>query len=193
MNETVDIAIPRLDKRVRARQFQMRLRQAVERAGFGQSALASRIGVDRSTISQLLNGSDARLPNGHVVGALAATLNVSADWLLGLTTRPDTAADILEASLQVRNAPRSPSDMHLIEWHREATGSKIRNVPLNLPDLMKTESVLDFEYRRVDQKTSDQAIGDTRDRLALSREPESDLEICMPMGCLLYTSPSPRD
>lgn len=182
MSEADDIAVPLLDKRVRARQFQQRLAEALDRSGLSRGRLAERIGVDRSTISQLLNGAEPRLPNGHVVGSLAAALKVSADWLLGLTMRPDTASDILEASMQIRDAPRAPSDEHLIEWHREAAGSKIRNVPLTLPELMKTEAVLQFEYRIGDQKTSDQAILDMRDRLALSREPESDLEICMPMG-----------
>lgn len=168
-----------MDKRVRAELFRQRLGEALGKAGLNRSALADRIGVDRSTISQLLGGATARLPNGHVVGEIAGALNVSADWLLGLTTRPDTAADVLEISMQIRDAARSPADRYMIDWHREVTGSKIRHVPTTLPDLMKTEAVLRFEYSHEVAKTADQAIGNMRDRLAFSREPESDLEICI--------------
>jgi transcriptional regulator with XRE-family HTH domain len=170
-----------MDKRLRAEMFRQRLAEALGKAGLTRSGLADRIGVDRSTISQLLGASEPRLPNGHVVGEIAGTLNVSADWLLGLTTRPDTAADVLEVSLQIRDAARSPADNFMIEWHREVGSAKIRHVPTTLPDLMKTEAVLRFEYSHEVVKTADQAIGNMRDRLAFSREPESDLEICMPL------------
>jgi len=170
-----------MDKRQRADLFRVRLAEALGKAGLTRSGLADRIGVDRSTVSQLLGAAEPRLPNGHVVGEMAATLNVSADWLLGLTTRPDTAADVLEVSLQIRDAARSPADSYMIEWHREATGAKIRHVPTTLPDLMKTEAVLRFEYSDEIFKTADQAINAMRDRLAFSREPESDMEICMPL------------
>jgi transcriptional regulator with XRE-family HTH domain len=170
-----------MDKRHRADLFRQRLAEALGKSGLTRSGLAELIGVDRSTISQLLAAPEPRLPNGQVVGELAAGLNVSADWLLGITTRPDTAADVLEISLQIRDAARAPADHHLIEWHREAAGSKIRHVPTTLPDLMKSEEVLRFEYSHEVVKTIDQAIGNMRDRLAFSREPESDIEICMPL------------
>ena len=68
-----------IDKRNRAAQFRERLRQALQLSGISQAALARNIGVDRSTISQLLGDSGARLPNAQVVGECAAALNVSAD------------------------------------------------------------------------------------------------------------------
>ncbi|RZO40094.1 MAG: XRE family transcriptional regulator, partial [Rhodobacteraceae bacterium] len=46
-----------IDKRNRAAQFRERLRQALQLSGISQAALARNIGVDRSTISQLLGDS----------------------------------------------------------------------------------------------------------------------------------------
>jgi transcriptional regulator with XRE-family HTH domain len=71
--------VDKLNKRDRAQQFRVRLKSAMAQQQATQSGLARQIGVDRSTISQLLNGSGARLPNAQVVGECAAAPNVSAD------------------------------------------------------------------------------------------------------------------
>ena len=73
-----------MDKRDRAQLFRTRLSQAMETAGSNQSALSRAVGVDRSTISQLL-APGTRLPNAHVVAECAAAVGVSGDWLLGLS------------------------------------------------------------------------------------------------------------
>ncbi len=97
----------KIDKRLRAAQFRQRLASAMTTAGQSQAALARHIGVDRSTISQLLSGQGARLPNAQVVGECAAALGVSADWLLSLSDRPETAAALLANSLTLTEAPRA--------------------------------------------------------------------------------------
>ena len=56
-----------IDKRLRADTFRARLAQAMGDANATQSGLARQIGVDRSTISQLLTREGARLPNAHHV------------------------------------------------------------------------------------------------------------------------------
>ena len=96
-----------IDKRIRASAFRDRLSRAMARKSVSQSELARRIGVDRSTISQLLTDGGARLPNAHVVGACAQALGVSADWLLMLSDRPETTAEILSTSLSLAGAPRT--------------------------------------------------------------------------------------
>ena len=113
-----------IDKRVRAQQFRARLGRAMAEHGSTQSGLARDIGVDRSTISQLLKGDGARLPNAHVVGACAFALGVSADWLLSLSDRPESAADLMTASLALTAAPRALVDQQIFDWHREAAGYK---------------------------------------------------------------------
>ena len=57
--------LDKTDKRDRARLFRTRLGEAMRDRDTSQSALARAIGVDRSTISQLLKGEGARLPNAQ--------------------------------------------------------------------------------------------------------------------------------
>lgn len=170
----------RIDKRIRAAQFRARLEQAMARAKINQSGLARRIGVDRSTVSQLLKGSGARLPNAQVVGECAAALGVSADWLLSLSDRPETAANLLANALTLTEAPRALVDEQIFEWHTEAAGMKIRHVPAALPDMLKTREILEWEYSPHLGRTTTQAIGASEDRLAWMRGAQSDYEIALP-------------
>jgi transcriptional regulator with XRE-family HTH domain len=171
----------KVDKRARAAQFRTRLNQAMERQGLSQSALARTIGVDRSTISQLLAGTGARLPNAQVVGECAAALGVSADWLLSLSDRPENAADLLASSLTLTEAPRAPVDRQIFDWHQEAAGYKIRHVPAGLPDMFKTPEMLTWEYAPHLGRTAQQAIGASQDRLDWMRSAPSDYELALPV------------
>ncbi|WP_170429053.1 helix-turn-helix domain-containing protein [Ruegeria arenilitoris] len=171
----------KIDKRDRAAQFRLRLARAMEERHVSQSALARHIGVDRSTVSQLLTDEGARLPNAHVVGSCASALGVSADWLLSLSDRPESAAELLASSLTVTEAPRALVDERIFEWHQEAAGYKIRYVPATLPDMLKTRAVLEWEYAPHLGRTADQAIGASADRLKWMRSAQSDYEIAMPL------------
>lgn len=170
-----------IDKRARASAFRTRLARAMQTAGMSQSALARAIGVDRSTVSQLLKDEGARLPNAQVIGECAAALGVSADWLLSLSNRPETATDLLATSLTLTEAPRALVDQQIFEWHREAAGYKIRHVPAALPDMLKLHEVLEWEYSPHLGRTTTQAIGASEDRLRWMREAGSDYEIAMPL------------
>ena len=170
-----------IDKRLRARQFRSRLVRTMQENAISQSGLARQIGVDRSTISQLLGGEGARLPNAHVVGACASALGVSADWLLSLSDRPESAAEMLAGSLSLTEAPRALVDQRIFDWHQEAAGYKIRHVPATLPDMLKTRAVLEWEYKPHLGRTADQAIGASEDRLQWMRSSGSDYEICIPI------------
>lgn len=171
----------KLDKRARARLFRDRLSRAMEERGQTRSGLSRAIGVDRSTVSQLLAADGARLPNAQVVGACASALGVSADWLLGLSDRPESAADLVAASMTLTDAPRALVDERIFDWHREAAGYKIRHVPAALPDLLKTPEMLRWEYEPSLGRTTEQAIGASQDRLAWMREARSDYEIAIPL------------
>ncbi|WP_122074176.1 helix-turn-helix domain-containing protein [Pseudophaeobacter sp. EL27] len=171
----------KIDKRLRAEQFRHRLIRALKDSGLSQSALARDTGVDRSTISQLLNDEGARLPNAHVVGACASVLGVSADWLLSLSDRPESAAELMASSLSLSEAPRALVDQRIFDWHREAAGYKIRHVPAALPDMLKTRALLEWEYAPHLGRTADQAIGASEDRLSWMRQSQSDYEIAMPI------------
>jgi transcriptional regulator with XRE-family HTH domain len=169
------------DKRDRAALFRARLAHAMQDRNVSQSALARAVQVDRSTISQLLSGDGARLPNAQVVGECAAQLRVSADWLLGLSERPESAADLLAISLTMTEAPRALVDEQIFDWHKEAAGYKIRHVPPGLPDQMKTRDMLEWEYTPHLGRTTQQAIGASEDRLQFMRGAHSDFEIALPM------------
>ncbi|GGH29872.1 transcriptional regulator, XRE family [Cribrihabitans marinus] len=173
--------VEKIDKRLRAAQFRTRLARAMSETGTSQSALARATGVDRSTVSQLLTDDGARLPNAHVVGACASALGVSADWLLSLSDRPESAAELLAGSLTLTEAPRALVDERIFDWHREAAGYKIRHVPAALPDMLKTRAVLEWEYTPHLGRTTTQAIGASEDRLAFMRGAQSDYEIAVPL------------
>ncbi|MEL6607803.1 MAG: helix-turn-helix transcriptional regulator [Pseudomonadota bacterium] len=169
------------DKRARAGLFRSRLAAAIEQSRSSQSALARAAGVDRSTISQLLRDTGPRLPNGQLVAECAASLGVSADWLLGLSDRPEQAQDLMAASMTVTEAPRALIDEQIFAWHREARGYKIRHVPAGLPDMLKTTEMLRWEYEPSLGRTTDQAIGASEDRLNWMRAARSDYEIALPV------------
>ncbi|MDC1396919.1 helix-turn-helix domain-containing protein [Octadecabacter sp.] len=171
-----------IDKRDRASLFRTRLRDAMATKQATQSGLARAIGVDRSTVSQLLGDGGARLPNAQVVAQCAAELGVSADWLLGLTDKPELATDLVAAAMEVTKAPRALVDEQIFAWHQEASGYKIRHVPAGLPDMFKLPEVLQWEYSPSLGRSTDQAIGASEDRLRWMREARSDYEIALPMS-----------
>lgn len=170
-----------IDKRDRAALLRQRLDQAMSRSGTNQTALARAVGVDRSTISQLLKDRGARLPNAHLVGACAQALGVSSDWLLGLSQRPESAEDLLATSMTLQQAPRALVDETIFQWHREAEGYKIRHVPATLPDMLKTREMMEWEYGPHLGRTAEQAINASADRLNWMRVSPSDYEIALPL------------
>lgn len=168
-----------MDRRYTANIFRVRLSEALVRSGLTRSGLARRSGVDRSTLSQLLAVDQGRLPRADTAAALASALQVSLDWLLGLSQEAKRGADILQESLQITPSTRTPVDAGLARWHAESAGYKIRYVPTTLPDLAKTEAVIHHEYSEPITKTTAQAAVVTRDQLDYTRMPETDMEICM--------------
>ena len=170
-----------MDRREVASQFRARLAEAMQRAGISQSLLARRIGVDRSTLSQLLSGDSDRLPRADTVAGLAGQLQVSLDWLLGLSQERRLGAEILHESLEIAPSPDAPVNPGLEGWFEEAVGYKIRHVPTTLPDLFKTDEVLRHEYRDFAGLSTDAAIAASQGELAYSRQVDTDTEICAPL------------
>jgi transcriptional regulator with XRE-family HTH domain len=173
--------VPQMDKRDRARLFRERLTRAMEDRKIAQSALARAVGADRSTLSQLLASDGKRLPNAQLVAGCAAALGVTADWLLGLSDRPERAGDLVDAALAMPQAPRALVDETIFSWHRAAQGYKIRHVPAGLPDMLKTPAMLRWEAEPSLGRTVDQAIGASQDRLTWMQSGQSDYEIAVPL------------
>lgn len=155
--------------------------QAMTRNSVSRSALARKTGVDRSTIGQLLKDDLPRLPNAQLVADAASVLGVSADWLLGLTARPERPGDIVAAAMALSPAERLSADAQLMQWHREAAGYKVRHVPATLPDILKTESMLDWEYSSFGDQRLTLAINAMRSQLEWLQSGVSDYEIALPV------------
>lgn len=66
-----------------------RLRELMRREGLSQAALAKRIGINPANLSKLLNG---HLPvTDSLVNRVVVEMNVSKDWVRGLTDNPSPA------------------------------------------------------------------------------------------------------
>ena len=173
-----------LDRRDVARAFRDRLTEALDRAGMSRAALARSVGIDRSTLSVLLTDETGRLPRADTAAAIASALQVSLDWLLGLSNEADLGADIHPETMEIAPSSGTPLDEQLKRWLEEAVGYKIRYVPATFPDLAKTDSVLQHEYRDFAVKSADRAIALSQRKLAFARMPETDMEICTPLQAM---------
>ena len=150
----------------------------IERSGLSRMAFSARVGLDRSTLSQLLSPSNERLPRAETIAAIAGREQVSVDWLLGLSQEGQIGADIMAPALEIESGAASPADERLARWHAEAAGYKIRYVPTTLPDLLKTKEVIRYEFQEYGARVPKARIEQAEERLAYSRLPETDMEAC---------------
>lgn len=159
--------------------FRQRLGEVIARSGLNHSAFARSVGLDRSTLAQLLAASQDRLPRAETLMAIAAARRVSVDWLLGLTRHERLGGASFGDIMQIARPEPSPMDAKMYEWMTEAAGYRIRTVPASVPDVLKTDGVLRYEY------PSDVAgsIAQAQKRLDYLRRPETELEAC----CALQT------
>jgi transcriptional regulator with XRE-family HTH domain len=167
-----------MDRRDTVRIFRQRLADVIARTGGSRAAFAERIGIDRSTLAQVLSAANDRLPRAETLAAIAADQQVSIDWLLGLSQEGPLAPAIIQQSLTVEPGGHSPADERLTRWHAEAAGYKVRYVPATLPDLLKTEDLIRYEYRDHVGPVPESRIEAANARLANQRRPETDMEVC---------------
>ena len=165
-------------------QFKQRLAELIDKSGLSRTAVAARIGVDRSTLTQVLAEQNVRLPRAETVAAIAAEFHVSSDWLLGLSQTGEPGIDLVEDTVSIAAGDRRSLDALLRRWHAEAVGYKVRYVPTTLPDLLKTEEVIRFEHGTwsVPPESHIERAGE---RLAWNRRPETDMEVCSSVQSVL--------
>ncbi len=168
-----------LNKRESSSLFRTRLTQLLAQSGLTQLTFAQAICIDRSALSQLLHGPDPRLPRAETLLAIAAQFNVSTDWLLGLSEDSGAVTQTLD-SVETEAALDDQSRTAMERWHEDATGQKIRYVPAQLPDLMRTPEIIAFQAQASEQEQR-RLQAQTQRRLRLSRAPEADIEMCMPL------------
>jgi len=169
-----------VDRREIVEVFRERLGEVIDRSGLSRSAFAGEIGHDRSTLSHLLSPEHVRLPRAETIAAIAERAQVSVDWLLGLSQEGQLGADMLPQALELEIEPGGSSlaDERLKRWHAEAAGYKIRYVPSSLPDLLKSEAVIRYEFQTQDSRLPKVRMEEAERRLAYSRRPETDMEVC---------------
>jgi hypothetical protein len=110
---------------------------------------------------------------------IAERYAVSLDWLLGLSQDETLAAEIRPA-LEIAVAEGTDEDTLLERWHKEAIGYKIRYVPAQVPDLLRTPAVIEYEYSGRTAPSPSWQLRNAEFRLDYSRRPETDMEVCMP-------------
>jgi transcriptional regulator with XRE-family HTH domain len=168
-----------MDKRELGIVFRERLGMLLQRSGVGRSAFAESVGVDRSALTQLLSGQSVRLPRADTLRRISERYAVSLDWLLGLSQGETLAAEIKPA-LEIAVADGADNDTLLERWHKEAIGYKIRYVPAQIPDLLRTTDVIQYEYSGRGAPSPSWQLRNAEFRLDYSRRPETDMEVCMP-------------
>ncbi len=173
-----------MDKRETIVTFRTRLREVMEKNDESQASFARRVGLDRSTLSQLLDEERDRLPRAETIVAIAAATQVSIDWLLGLSQEGLVGPEVLQRMLEIETEAGSPVDHRLQRWHDEAFGYRIRYVPSGVPDLLKSEGLIRYEHRHLAPEVSEALAASTAARLGLMRQPERDMEMCSSLQLL---------
>ncbi len=168
------------DKRDLGPVFRNRLKIVLDRFDGNRAEFARTVGLDRSALSQLLSETSMRLPRAETLHTIAERHGVSLDWLMGLSQSEQFAAEI-KPMLEIEDTEGTSDDTRLAQWHREAIGYKIRYVPSTIPDLLRTEAVITYEYLRGRGPAEETQIRAAESRLDYSRRPETDMEVCMPV------------
>ena len=87
--------------------FRQRLITVMSQKGIKSAGLAKAIGVDRSTLSQLLAHDNDRLPRVDTLMAIASKLQISVDWLLGLTSESRSGSRVFKSIFAINTKPAS--------------------------------------------------------------------------------------
>jgi transcriptional regulator with XRE-family HTH domain len=168
-----------MDKRELGPVFRERLQALIARSGEKRAQFAASVGLDRSALTQLLSGHSMRLPRADTLQRIGEKYSVSLDWLLGLSQDETLAAEIKPA-LEIAVAEGGDQETLIERWHKEASGYKIRYVPAQVPDLLRTSSVIQYEYSGRTAPSPSWQQRNAEFRLDYSRRPETDMEVCMP-------------
>jgi len=171
------------DKRDVALIFRERMALLIAQSGDNLSQFSKSIGIDRSALSQFLAPDSTRLPRAETLCAISRACGVSLDWLMGLITNEGQTDDIVP-SIEILRMNEEEAARQLSEWHKEATGYKIRYVPNTLPDILRIEEVSAFEFRYNHLFIKEPKDQDFEKRLINPVRPNTDMEVCMPFQTL---------
>jgi len=156
----------------------------IAQTGLNQAGFARHVGIDRSTLSQLLSPENDRLPRAETLAAIAKGCRISIDWLLGLSQREQVGAELVEAVLTIETQAHAPFDERFLRWHAEAAGRKLRTVPMTFPDFMKTDDVMHFEYVAALGPEPSPALAERRRLIIASIRDGGEMEACVSIQAL---------
>ncbi|MBX3580768.1 MAG: helix-turn-helix transcriptional regulator [Rhizobiaceae bacterium] len=171
-----------MDKRDLSDVFRERLKLLLQRSERNQSEFAAAVGIDRSALSQLLSGASTRLPRAETLLNIATECKVSLDWLMGLSQDEGLTGEIRQ-SFEIEEGSGAFDRTLLARWHAEAAGTKIRYVPAGIPDLLRTQALIDYEAD-ISNRSRELQADETQYRIDYNRRPETDMEVCMPRHTL---------
>lgn len=165
--------------------FRERLQIVIGRSSLSPSAYAKSVGIDRSTLAQLLAPANARLPRADTLVAIATLAGVSVDWLLGLTSQERPGAEVIKP-VSVEGGAHSPIDDRFLRWYAEAetAGYRIRSVPRSFPDFLKSAEVMRYEYAQWPQVDEAATVRWATERREHLRRSELSQESCVPLQAL---------
>jgi transcriptional regulator with XRE-family HTH domain len=158
--------------------FRERLVEVIAKTGLSRSAFARRVGIDRSTLSQILSASANRLPRVETLEAIARSEQISIDWLVGLSEAGGLQPNVVPHRVEIAPGSGSRSDERIAHWYAEAAGYKVRYVPSTIPDLLKLPEVFDYEYSSSVAATPERQQELGEHLLDYQRRPETDMEVC---------------
>ena len=171
------------DKRDMAQIFRDRMALLIAQRGHNLSQFAKSIGIDRSALSQFLAPDSTRLPRAETLCAISKACGVSLDWLMGLIANDGEGDDIVPMIETMRMSGETAS-RKLQEWHREAAGYKIRYVPNTFPDILRTEAVSEYEFKKYNLDIREAQDQEARRQMKETPYPETDIEVCMSLQTL---------
>jgi transcriptional regulator with XRE-family HTH domain len=167
-----------------AQNFRARLEQLIAQTGLNQAAFARQVGVDRSTLSQLLSPGNDRLPRAETLVAIARGCHTSIDWLLGLTERQQVGAELVEAALTIETQAHAPFDERFLRWQAETGGRKLRTVPVSFPDFLKVDAVMRFEYQAALGADPEPPLQERRSQVETAIREGGEMEACVALQAM---------
>jgi transcriptional regulator with XRE-family HTH domain len=164
--------------------FRERLERVIAQTGLSHAGFSRHVGVDRSTLSQLLSPANDRLPRAETLVAVAKGCRISIDWLLGLSQREQVGAEMVEAALTIETQAHAPFDERFLRWHAETGGRKLRTVPMSFPDFTKTDEVMRFEYAAALGPDPGDSFVERRRQVEAAIRDGAEMEACVSLQAL---------
>ncbi len=131
-----------------------------------------------------MTDENPRLPRAETLMALAKAAHVSVDWLWASANARRWGPRSSKPCCRSRHPDHLPADDHFVQWLNEAEGYRIRTVPMALPDFMKTEAMLRFEYGGAFENAAPTRLDAVKARLDFMRKPDNDVEVCVALQSL---------